>query len=153
MPVSLMKRLMVIMYDLLLLCAVLFAAGVVIAGVTTFVLNDGNAITEDHPYFQLYQVYLLISLLIVSFIFYGWFWTNGGQTLGMKTWKLRLTRLDGNAISWKQAGIRFLTAILSWACFGIGFLCILFTADKRAWHDILSQTIIVQVEIKKYAHL
>ena len=148
-PATLIKRLMAMIYDLLLLTAVLFAAGVVVAGVTTFIINDGNAITEDHPFYYLYQLYLLFSLLIAAFIFFGWFWTHGGQTLGMKTWKLRITTLDGNAISWKQAAIRFLTAILSWMCFGLGFLWIIFTSDKRAWHDILSQTIVVQVEIKK----
>ena len=148
-PATFIKRLMAIIYDLLLLTAILFAAGILIATITTFIVNDGNAITEDHPFFQLYQVYLLVWLFIVSFIFFGWFWTHGGQTLGMKTWKMRLITLDGNTISWKQAGIRFLAAIFSWLFFGIGFLWILFAADKRAWHDILSKTVVVQVEITK----
>ncbi|MCW9013197.1 MAG: RDD family protein [Gammaproteobacteria bacterium] len=144
-PATLFKRLLAIIYDLLLLTAIIFTAGIIIAGITTFVINDGRAITEQHPFYFYYQLYLLICLVFVSFIFYGWFWTHGGQTLGMKTWKLRLTTADGESVSWQRAAIRFLVAILSWACLGSGFLWSLFDRDKRSWHDIVSKTILVQI--------
>ena len=85
---GLFRRLMAIIYDLFLLIALLF-----IATAAAMVLNQGNAIQPGQPLYPFYVVYLLI----ISFIFYGWFWTHGGQTLGMKTWKMKLQQENGQA--------------------------------------------------------
>ena len=65
-----------IVYDLFLLTAVLFVATAI-----ALPLNAGAAFTSGQ---YLYPVYLLA----VSFLFFGWFWTHGGQTLGMRAWKI-----------------------------------------------------------------
>lgn len=133
-PASLFKRLSVIGYDAFLLTAILF-----IATAITLPLNNGEGITHGHPYYPFFIIYLFI----IAFIFYGWFWTHGGQTLGMKTWKLKLISSDGSSVSWKQAFIRFVCAILSVAVFGLGFLWSLFNDKKATLHDICSDTILV----------
>ncbi|MDH5425779.1 MAG: RDD family protein [Gammaproteobacteria bacterium] len=133
-PASLFKRLVAIGYDGLLLIAVLF-----IATALTLPLNGGVAITNQHPYFP----FLVIYWFLVSFIFYGWFWTHGGQTLGMKTWKLELISTDHKKITWNQAFIRFCCAIFSTLLFGLGFLWSLFNEKKATLHDILSNTMLV----------
>jgi uncharacterized RDD family membrane protein YckC len=66
-----------IFYDLILVIAVFFVATAILLP-----FNQGEAI---HSSF-LFPLYLLS----VSFVFYGWFWTHGGQTLGLRAWKLRL---------------------------------------------------------------
>ncbi|OGI41569.1 MAG: hypothetical protein A2150_00620 [Candidatus Muproteobacteria bacterium RBG_16_64_11] len=43
---------------------------------------------------------------VCGFLFYGWFWTRGGQTLGMRAWRLRLTRADGGPVTWRRAALR-----------------------------------------------
>lgn len=144
-PVSLFKRLLTIIYDLLLLLAVLFIVGTVIAAVATMLLNDGQAITEEHEIYTLYQIIVLISLLLSSFIFYGWFWTHGGQTLGMRTWRVQLQTCDGSPVTWKIAAIRFLTALLSWLALGLGFIWSLVDKQKRTWHDLASKTVLLQL--------
>lgn len=133
-PASLFKRLAVIGYDGLLLIAILF-----IATALTLIINNGEAITNEHPYFP----FLVIYWFIISFIFYGWFWTHGGQTLGMKTWNLQLISTDNKKITWKQAFARFCCAILSTIFFGLGFLWSLFNEKKSTLHDIFSNTILV----------
>jgi len=140
----LLKRLTAIIYDLLLLTAVLFIVGIIVASITTFMVNDGHAITEEHPFYLIYQIYLLSSLLLSAFIFFAWFWTHGGQTLGMKTWKLQLLSDNQQNFTWKQSAIRFFAAGLSWSVVGIGFLSALWHEDKKTWHDILSKSQIVQ---------
>ena len=60
---------------------------------------------QGNPFFQTY-------LLLVCFFFYGGFWVRAGQTLGMRAWRLRITRRDGRGIGWSQALLRFLTASL-----------------------------------------
>ena len=144
-PVSLIKRLLVILYDVLLLLAVFLIVGIPLSTLTTFLLNDGNAITPDHPYYLLNQIIVLSALLLSSLLFYGWFWTHGGQTLGMKTWRIQLVSENGGAINWRQAVIRYFAAILSWLLAGVGFLWVLVDGQNRSWHDILSRSFLRQL--------
>ncbi len=58
----------------------------------------------------------------------------------MKTWKFKITRLDGSSMDWLDALIRFVVAIISWLPFGLGYLWSLFDKQKRTWHDIASKT-------------
>ena len=79
-------------------------------------------------------------LIAVSFLFYGWFWTHGGQTLGLRAWKIKVLTLDQKPISWKQSLLRFVTAIISWAGLGLGFMWILIDKNRYSWHDHVSKT-------------
>ena len=129
---GLTRGLLIILYDLFLLAALLF-----IATVVAMIVNRGPIEPGEH----LFSLYLLA----VSFGFYGWFWTHGGQTLGMKTWKTRLQRQDGRPVTWRLALIRFVTAIISWLAAGIGLLWALFDPQKRCWHDIASHCVLVDL--------
>jgi uncharacterized RDD family membrane protein YckC len=128
---TLVRRLLAVLYDALLLIGILF-----VASIFAIALNHGNAIEPSHPAYPAYLVYLIS----IAFLFYGWFWTHGGQTLGMKTWKLRLLNEGNGTVSWKQALIRYCVAMLSWASCGLGFLWSLADRDRRTWHDIASDT-------------
>lgn len=145
-PVSLFKRLLCIAYDLILLTAICFAVGVVFSSLTTFIVNDGHAITEEHSFYYIHQIITLSSILATSFFFYVWFWTHGGQTLGMKTWHIQLISNNGLAITQKQAAKRYFAALLSWAVMGVGFLWCLIDAKQRCWHDILSSSSLMQLK-------
>ncbi len=147
-PVSLMKRLIAIIYDGFLLIAICFMTASLVSIITTYLLNDLNAITKEHPYYLLNQIIMLSTIFITGFAFYIWFWSHGGQTLGMKTWMLRLVSEDGNEITRKQAAIRTIAAVLSWSIFGMGFIWSLIDSRKRTWHDILSASYLVQLEKK-----
>ncbi len=125
---SFFRRLAAIVYDAFLLLAVLFVATLV-----ALPFNSGDTFAPDQPLFQFY-------LLVVSFGFFGWFWTHGGQTLGLRAWKTKVLDQQGNPLSWQQACSRFCWALLSWAACGLGFIWILFDKNKLAWHDKLSKT-------------
>lgn len=126
-----LRRLAVVVYDLLLLIAVLF-----VATALSLPLNNGAAFSPEQPFYPLYLLYLLT----VSFVFYAWFWTHGGQTLGLKAWKTRVLTLDQKPINWRQAFVRYICALLSWALLGMGFFWIIFDKNRRGWHDHLSKT-------------
>jgi len=122
------RHLLAIVYDLILLIAVLFfATGLLLP------FNGGEAFTHD-------QIFYLVYLLTVSFLFYGWFWTHGGQTLGLKAWKIRLLSDNLKPVTWYQALIRFMVSILSSGLFGIGFFWVFVDKNHRCWHDIASKT-------------
>lgn len=104
-PVQLPRRLAAIVYDSLLLTAVLLVATGLALGLAVAIL--GSESVKHHsplpgnPFFSTY-------LLLVCFFFYGGFWIHGGQTLGMRAWRLRVQRLDGRGIGWWQVLLRFL---------------------------------------------
>jgi uncharacterized RDD family membrane protein YckC len=92
---------------------------------------------------------LLSTLLLFSlFAFFAKFWTHNGQTLGMQVWGVRVQNADGSAIDLWQALLRFLLAIISFLCFGLGFFWMLFDKQKRSWHDIYSGSCTVQLPKK-----
>lgn len=128
--ISLLRRLAIIFYECWLLFAVLFLAGFIVLPLT-----QGQAT----PLYSLY-------LLTVIYLYFAWQWRRGGQTLAMKTWHVRLENLQGGRVSWRQTVVRFFTAILSWACLGLGFWWAIFDREKRTWHDILSETRLVKRE-------
>jgi uncharacterized RDD family membrane protein YckC len=136
---GLIKRLLAIIYDSLLIAALLF-----IAEILPLALNHGEAVSRDNGWLMFYLLHPLY-LLVVCFLFLGWFWTHGGQTLGMKTWKLKIVTLNNTEISWLQAATRFLAALLSWACCGLGFIWIVFNKEKRSWHDLASDTRVIRL--------
>ncbi|GAB6141058.1 RDD family protein [Methylosoma difficile] len=123
-----LRRLAAISYDLFLLLAVLFVATALILP-----FNRGEAFTPDQFFYPLY-------LFVVSFVFYGWFWTHGGQTLGLRAWKLKVLTFDRQPISWGQALLRFVAALFSWLPLALGFVWILFDRNRRGWHDHFSKT-------------
>ena len=132
-PVSLTRRLGAMFYDFLLLLSILF--------IVSFIIVMIFKLTPKHPFFIIYQSFIFI----ISFFFYSWFWVNGGQTLGMKTWKFKITCVDGSSVGWKIASIRFVTAIISWLPLGLGYVWSIFDKKKRTWHDIASSTQLIRL--------
>lgn len=125
---GLFRHLAIIIYDSLLLLALLFLATALILP-----FNKGEAYASNQYFFPLF-------LLTVSFIFYGWFWTHGGQTLGMRAWKIKILTFDKQPITWKHAFKRFIMALFSWLFFGVGFLWQLIDKQRYTWHDRFSKT-------------
>jgi len=133
-PCTLPRRLAAIAYDSIVLIGLIFLAAL------PPTLLHGGGISEPLPTF-LMQLYLLA----VAFAFFGGFWTHGGQTIGMRAWRMRVVDAHGNAISWRHALLRFLAALLSWGALGMGFLWSLFDPDRLTWHDRLSGTRTVHI--------
>ena len=148
-PAGLGRRLAAIFYDALLCVALLM--------VTTFIykliwmafvgqaklrqLSETGSLDGDP---------LLSSLLLFAlFAFFAKFWTHAGQTLGMQVWGIRVQNADGTGISLWQALLRFVVAIASWLCVGLGFFWSLFDKQKRSWHDMYSETQLVRIPKQK----
>ncbi|MFS0828564.1 RDD family protein [Pseudomonas phoenicis] len=144
-PAGLARRLAAVFYDALLCTALL----IVTAGLYKLVqmafigearmrqLTEAGALDGDP---------LLSTLLLFAlFGFFAKFWTHGGQTLGMQAWGVRVQNADGSAISLWQALLRFMVAIASWLCLGLGFFWALFDKHQRTWHDLYSNTRLVRV--------
>jgi uncharacterized RDD family membrane protein YckC len=131
--VTLKRRFVVIGYDFLLLFALLLMAGILSLPLT------GDDLANYH-YTWGYRFYLLS----VAYIYFALSWTRKGQTLGMKTWGVRVEHEDGRNLTWFSSLLRFSVALVSWSCAGAGFWWALFDKHGRTWHDILSKTRLVR---------
>ena len=128
-PPGALRRLAALGYDLLLVLALWM-----LAGLPVVMLLDG--VPEGVIAGNLYRSYLLA----VAFGFFGGFWVHGGQTLGMRAWRLRVVDREGEGLRWRQAGARFFWGL---ALFGIGFLWIWVDRERRTLYDRLSGTRVV----------
>ena len=70
---KLWQRLLCLLYDFLLLFAVIFMASLVFVPLFSSI---------DPLYFKPFYQFYLLTIMGVYFI---WFWTHGGQTLAMQT--------------------------------------------------------------------
>ncbi len=85
-------------------------------------------------------------VLAIGAAYLGGFWTRGGQTLAMKTWRIRLVRDDGGPVNWGRALHRYFLALLGLLAAGLGFLWALVDRDRQFLHDRLAGTALVPVE-------
>jgi uncharacterized RDD family membrane protein YckC len=86
---------------------------------------------------------MLVHLLLLLMAYFTWFWLHGGQTLPMKTWKMRLVSADGGRLRPLQAVLRYLAALMSLCLLGTGFLWAAFDTDRQYLHDRVAGTRIV----------
>ena len=125
---SLPRRFGAILYDSLLVLALLFLATLPFIG-----MRSGESV---EPATTLHQ----LTLLLVVYVFFVGFWSGYGRTLGMQSWRLRIETAGGAKPSYAAASLRFFAAILSWLPVGLGFWWQLWDADRLTWHDRISGT-------------
>ena len=150
-PPGLGRRLACLLYEAALLFGVLMIGGIVYS-----VLAEQRHALEGKAGMQAF-VFVLLGLYFTGF------WSHGGQTLAMRTWHLRVVRLDGSPLSRTRAFARFLA---SWMWFLPALLALWATGlrsaagaagsivlgmaayaslawlrrDRRLWHDVLCGT-------------
>ncbi|WP_292989825.1 RDD family protein [Nitrosomonas sp.] len=122
-----------LIYEFLILLAIIFIASFIFH----LIFRDTNAFY----FIPLYQFYLLI---IMGYYFI-WFWTRGGQTLAMQTWKIRVVTVDGNRLNNRIAITRYLIAVIGVLFFGIGILWAFVDRDHQYLHDRLAGTRIIKI--------
>ena len=130
-PAGLGRRLGAALYDALLIIAIWM--------LTLFVwvsAGDGEAVAG-------WYVQLVLGLEWAAF--YAYAWLRGGQTLGMRAWRIYLVNEDGFPPHLGNILLRLLVAPFSVAFLGAGYLW-MYTNDRRqTWHDNLSGTVVVHV--------
>ena len=130
---GLLRRLAALVYDALLLFALLFAATIPVVIVT-----GGEAVVANEPAYTAW-------LLAVSCLYLGWCWTRGGQTLGMRAWRMRVRTRNGTRLGWRHALTRYTAALVSIGAAGLGLLWVAFDRERLSLHDRLSGTVLEMV--------
>lgn len=128
---GLLRRLVCLLYDGLLLTAVLLVATFI------FIMLFGDATYAPERYF------LQLYLYLVAAVYFHWCWLHGGQTLAMQTWRIRIVNKDTEPLSVSLALKRYVLASAGLIFFGVGFLWALFDREGLFLHDRLLGTRLV----------
>ena len=140
------RRLAAMFYDFLLSVALMLVVALVYQQGLLRLIYGNEQLLAMSEAGMLDRDPILATLVLCSlFAFFAKFWTHNGQTLGMQVWGLRIQNADGSAVTLWQALLRFLIAIISWLLGGLGFLWVLWDKQKRSWHDIYSESQVVQL--------
>ncbi len=134
------RRLIALTYDAFLIAAIWFVTGglwVILYPYTGLPTEDINGVTRATP--AMLHGVLFPLLLLETWAFYAWFWLHGGQTLGMRAWKLMTRDYRRRPMTLAQTLVRFVGGALSWGLAGGGYLLALFPPNQTL-HDRLSAT-------------
>ncbi len=151
-PCPLWRRLLALVYDLLIVVAIVMVVGLLCQLATggQLIRTEGSAVVPI--WYQALQALVVMAYFISA-------WRLGGQTLGMRPWRIRVTSDDGGTPSWQQALIRALVAAAPlvllmlepmiglrttlWTLLGVWaawFAAALFDPRRRAVHDFAAHT-------------
>ena len=135
-PATLPWRLLAAVYDLLPVLAIWMAASAIV-----LVLRGNQPLAPLSPgQWLLWSVcWLATGGYAVSS------WRRGGQTLGMRPWRLKVCAADGGPATLRNLCWRYAVASVSLAVFGLGFWWSLFERERRTWHDLASGTVMVRM--------
>lgn len=158
---SLLKRMSCWFYEGMLLFGVIFIAGYLFGTLT----QTRHAMNNRHE--------LQAFVFLVLALYFCFFW-HKGQTLAMKTWHLKITQVNGQTLSPKQALVRYVFAwiwfipplTLTWLLNGSSLLGVLAVCvwvvfwallsklhpDKQFWHDAWSQTRVVDTRHETFSN-
>lgn len=143
--VPLWRRLAAIVYDSVLLTAIWIVMAFLVTA--AFGIEQSRHIEGEQVIFDpVYQYTLFATMLATAYLFFGWFWTHSGQTLGMQAWKIKVENPDGSTVSWRQVALRCVTAPFALAIFGLGYLWMILDPYGRSWPDLASGSIIVRLD-------
>lgn len=127
------RRLLSLIYEMLLLTALVLTAG----GLATGIAHVA-ALSQPR----------LLTRLVVIATCAGYFavqWCGRGQTLPMKTWRMRVEAVSGARMSAMQALLRMVLATTGYSACGISVLWVLIDRDRQFLHDRLAGTRLVTV--------
>ena len=151
---SLWCRLACFIYEGVLLFGVVMIAGYLFSSLT----QQRHALQGRHA--------LQAFIFVVVGIYFGWFWSHGGQTVAMKAWHLRLLDRNGQPVSQARALTRYLLSwmwfmpalavvwfsgirspMMTFAVLGLGVVAYaglaLLHPSRQFWHDVVCGTQLV----------
>lgn len=139
-------RLLALAYDLWPVLALWILVAVPFTVGYTF-LGHHDSHQNIRPYSLLWWLQWL-SCWIVAGAYIVPSWRHGGQTLGMRPWRLKVTAADGGAPSWRALCVRYAVATVSLLLGGLGFWWAWVDRERLTWHDRASGTRIVRMPKK-----
>lgn len=136
------RRLLALVYDALPVLALWMLVG---AAFTLGYVLAGHPVRQNIRPFSALQWIEWLCCWLVTGAYAVWSWRRGGQTLGMRPWRLRVQAAGGGPPGVRQAWIRYAVGTLSLLAGGLGFWWAWFDRDRLAWHDRASRTRLLRI--------
>ncbi len=131
MPITtIWKHFAAFLYDVFPLLGVFLMTSLIV-----LVVRGGVPVERYSPWFTALLFFEFSAYFIYS-------WKIGGQTLGMRAWKMKIFPKNNQqyTLTWKQATLRLFVGIISTALLGLGLFWKLFSKDNQSWMDIVSHS-------------
>lgn len=122
-------RLLALLYDFFAMLAVWF----VVAALFTFA--HGDAVRGGWLGLLEFAVFWLLGGLYATLS-----WRRGGQTLGMRAWRLKVASAGGGTPRLRQLWWRYAIGSVSLLAAGLGFWWAWLDRERLTWHDRASGT-------------
>ncbi|WP_082768667.1 RDD family protein [Paraglaciecola hydrolytica] len=150
------RRLAAMVYDLLVAVAVAMVAAIVMTVVFTLLYENGvldkgglEHVSDVMQQSLLYQVSMQLWVGLWVAGFFLWFWRNGGQTIGMRAWRLRIFSTTTQPFGYGRALLRLICSLG-----GLGTLLVLFDIKhKQSLQDRLAGTEVVYLTKEANHHV
>jgi len=139
----LIYRLFALFYDFWPVLALWFLLSAVFTLGYTFVGQHG--LRENIPAFSWLQWMLWLCCWVVTGLYATMSWKHGGQTLGMRPWRMYLRSSNEKPLTWRALWLRYAIGTLSLVCGGCGLFWALCDRQRLTWHDRISGTYLVRL--------
>ncbi|MDP0562954.1 MAG: RDD family protein [Candidatus Endonucleobacter sp. (ex Gigantidas childressi)] len=139
-PAPLWRRLASMVYDSLLVTAIMVVVGFINLGIQITIYGaDQLRKMTDHGYTLDNHIFYLMVILVI-FAFFGMCWRKKGQTPGMLAWRIYIINDNQQPITIAQTLIRCLVAIPA-IIFGLlGVIWMKIDPEQKSWQDKISGT-------------
>jgi uncharacterized RDD family membrane protein YckC len=151
------RRLLALLYDVVAVLAI-----VMVVGLICEIATHGQLITTGTQVHIAWWYQPLQALVVAAYFLVSWL--RGGQTLGMRPWRIRVAASSGARLTWRQALLRLVAASLPllllllapslglrttlWmlaAAWLVWFSAALFDRRRRAIHDLAAGSVLRQL--------
>jgi len=135
---SIWKHFAAFLYDLFPITGVFILTSLIV-----MLVRNGTIVDQHTLWFD-------ILILLELVLYYSYSWKIGGQTLGMRAWKIKIVpnNVNQSNLTWFQAIFRFLIGVLSTILIGAGLFWKLISKNNQSWMDISSQSTTISTEDK-----
>jgi uncharacterized RDD family membrane protein YckC len=131
-----------ILVSVIVIVIAVLASAIVVGGITVSPSGDTASVSGAAVASILLA---LLVIFIISLVYFPFFWARGGQTPGMRVFRLRVVRdRDGGRIGWGAAWLRLIGLWVSSFVFYLGFIWIFIDKRRRGWHDLIAGTVVIK---------
>jgi uncharacterized RDD family membrane protein YckC len=135
-PAGFASRFIAFIFD----CVVSIGVFLLVLGAASFA---ASVLTGSSIHWSRGNTWVVVAFFAWEFLYYAYFWTASGKTVGMVLLGVRVVGQDGSIVGTRRGLIRTLAFPLSFIILGLGFLGILLRRDRRALHDVIADTAVV----------
>lgn len=140
---SFFSRFIAWLVDMFAMAVIAILLGVLLAGLLSITSGSDSFLLSAAA--GTLVVIVWFAILILQFLYFGYYWNKSGQSIGMKLTGIKVVRQDGNLMSYVRAALRGTIGYwVSGLFFSLGYIWAAFDSEKEAWHDKIFDTWVVE---------